>query len=597
MRFHRQPSNACIHARIRRTQDSTAMPLPSLVPSFRPRSHISRAKEASSQSEEVPSHRTSDDTRIESSEHDSVASRVSIPRTSSDQPSAQQDSDGSRRRSFLPQRGLPKSLLRPVGLADSPASKTAHARTKSIPIEGPSGRPPSTTSQRSDTSSTPQGRPRPRSLYQPRPTNVDAEGKEGISMRPPVSTKPLRPAAVPRSASLRQPGIPSKPPQNITGSHARTQSTSIVRGIRGDLGNTKSRMERSKSVIVAPSQNTKVASGPTPDTAIGTTRTSARLEGLKRATSTRAKAEATRTRATSTTSANNSEPEPPARRPEATKEEPRKPGRPAFNILQQHFTPRKTGKAPTSTFLHPAPDTSTQHPPPETIALQSELLQLYLLHRTSAQTRKQWERSAQENLRIKYDEVVSLFQVMREHERYGLEQKNIFALREWNGAHSPSGLVEHIRALSGPLNEFPSLLDSGGRYHRLVHDFDRWTSQVEEVWLIRNSQQDRLGNMGSLEGLGDSWKEENAVLTRKLTALLRDLDRLSLPAQGSSIASIVTTCKHLLEGLAAELHIMLTIEHDMVTKEKHWVEDRLRVIAQHIGARVKTTEGGEVWRM
>jgi hypothetical protein len=206
-----------------------------------------------------------------------------------------------------------------------------------------------------------------------------------------------------------------------------------------------------------------------------------------------------------------------------------------------------------------------------------------------------WELSAQKALRMKFDEVASLNQIMQEKERFGQEQKNVVALREWNGSNSLSGLVAHIQALSGPLHELPSLLDPGGRFFHLVEAFGTWFSKADEVWSVRDGSCGHGGVMQSLAGLGDAWKEEHAAVTRKLTAFSRHLDSLPPTVTGSSIAHIVSRCQSLVEGLLSELQIMQATEVDVVSREKHWVEERLRIIAQDI---VDAESGAEeeAWR-
>lgn len=211
-----------------------------------------------------------------------------------------------------------------------------------------------------------------------------------------------------------------------------------------------------------------------------------------------------------------------------------------------------------------------------------DLLQLHLLHEKTAESSKQWEMSAKRKLHLKFDEVASMYQVMLEHERSGQEQKNIQALLEWTGDKASASLVEHVQVLSGPLHELPLSVQTGGRFQRLVSTFEQWISWVEEV---QTARQNRTGaGFGSIEGLGDAWKVENAALVRKLSSFARDLDGLSQPSAGSSIAVIVGSCKALLDGLLEELRVMQTIETDVVAKEKEWVETRLQGIAADIGS-------------
>jgi len=349
--------------------------------------------------------------------------------------------------------------------------------------------------------------------------------------------------------------------------------------------------------MVAPGRATKPVGDPPSSVTAGPARTSARLEALKRATSTSVRPQASNARSAITASVSSSDKLlAQGRHGENTEEESRKPARPAFSTLQQHFTPRKTAKAPTSVYLHPVSDTSTQSLPPDIVSLQSELLQLHLLHESSAQTSKRWELSAKQSLRNKFEEVASLSEVMRDNERLGQEQKNLLAFRDWNGTNTTSGLFEHIQTLSGPLHELPSLMEPGSRLNRLVDDFDGWLSEVEQVWLARDSLREGSADSKSLEGLGDAWKEQNAALTRKLTVFLRLLEKLPQPTHGSSIACVVSACKQLLDGLLAELQTMKAIEVGVVAKEKQWIEERLRLIAQDGGSPVVLSQI-QAWRI
>ena len=186
-----------------------------------------------------------------------------------------------------------------------------------------------------------------------------------------------------------------------------------------------------------------------------------------------------------------------------------------------------------------------------------------------------------------------MYQVMLEHERSGQEQKNLQALLEWTGGKGSGSLVQHVQVLSGPLHELPSLVQTGGRFQRQTATFEQWVSWVQEV---RTARQDRAeGGLGSVEGLGDAWKAENAALMRKLTSFARDLSGLAQPTIGSSIASIVSCCESLLDGLLEELRVMQTIEQDVVEEEKEWVESRLQGIAADISSFL--VESTPTWRM
>lgn len=222
-----------------------------------------------------------------------------------------------------------------------------------------------------------------------------------------------------------------------------------------------------------------------------------------------------------------------------------------------------------------------------------DLLQLHLLHENAAEVNKHWELSAKRALRSRFDEVSSLYQVMLQHERSGQEQKNLQALLEWTKDRPSASLVQFVQILSGPLHELPSLVQLGGRFQRHVAAFEEWLSWVERVREARQNRKD--AGLGSVEGLGDGWKAENAALSRKLSSFARDMGGLSQPTAGSSIAAIVSCCEALLDGLLEELRVMHTIEVDIVSLEKDWVETRLQGIAADIGSFL--VDETPAWRM
>ncbi|KAJ4357310.1 uncharacterized protein N0V89_001885 [Didymosphaeria variabile] len=564
------------------------MPIPTPSSAAKPRSELSRLNSTYSRSERLG--------QSASDEHNgntTALSRIHKRTNSQNPPSGDANGDTPNRRSFLPQRGLPRAVARGNGVAEIESPQIDRDVTR---LNNTSN---DTISQQASLGDAQPRRPRPRSLYQTRASQQDTSvsGINGTahSSRPTdVNNKPPASTGLSRTQSVRRATVAAQampPPGRL---HTRTQSTTTTTGARketGEADKVATRGERPKSLLVA-SAHTRPSNDVHEETATGLVRTSARPDGLTRSASTRSKPVVPLGRATASRPEDRAQVKEPC---EAQRHEPKKLGRPAFSTLQQHFTPRKTGKAPTSTFIH-APEPVNHVLPPEIVALQNELLQLHLLHEPSALTMRQWELSAREVLRMRFDEVASLYQIMQEKERFGQEQKNMLALREWNGSNSFSGLVQCIEALSGPLHELPSLLNPGGRFFHVVEGFSKWSSTADEVWSARDGSGGRGIAMQSLGELGDAWKEEHAAMTRKLTAFSRDLDTLPPTVTGSSIAHIVSTCQSLVEGLLCELQIMQATEADVVAREKLWVEERLRTIAHDV-VDVDSGADEEAWRL
>jgi hypothetical protein len=558
------------------------MPIPAPSKSYKQRLHVDRANDEGAtarvhSNHNKHTHSTSVDIyqSVDASMRDELTTNVSAntAETSMRPPSSrissyQGEVDGAKRRSLLPQPGQSRYSLH---------QDTTAPKTDSISTQKPAP-----------------GRLRPRSMYQiattqPAQDRSDNQvGGASRTIRPPVAiSKPSEPqtAGLGRSRSLRRPATSTQSAQSKpNATHSRTQSSSNVSGLRHEANHAESAVARPKSLLVAAGRPLKSSTSAT-ESAPAATRSSARLAGLSRTANFKAKVESSNGGATIQSSSRLDDATAPhPQRREPLREDITKTARPAFSTLQQHFTPRKTSKAPTSTFLHPGPAPGAGHLPPEITSLQSELLQLHLLHASSAEATQQWNLDARRCLHKKFEEVASFYRAMLESERAGQEQKNLQALLEWSGGSSSVGLVEYIQILSGPLHELPSLLGAGGRFERLIGEFEHWISRVEHLSSRRLTSTLNDGNSESVEGLGDSWKAENAALVRKVTSFARDLDQVQRPSEGSSIASIVDTCKALLNGLSEELHVIQTIEAAVVAKEKEWVEARLQAFARNIGS-------------
>jgi hypothetical protein len=570
------------------------MPIPAPSKSYKQRLHVNRVNdEAASSQVHIDRNNHSRSTSVDLNQSVEAPVRnelksnlpantveTSIRPPSSRISSYQGEADGAKRRSLLPQPGQ--------------ARYSSHQDTTAPRIDNVNTQKPAT------------GRLRPKSMYQtataqPAQDRSNDQTEASRSIRPPVAiSKPSEPQAtgLGRSRSLRRPATSTQSAQSKPiATHARTQSSNNALGLRTEVNSVENSVVRPRPRLVAAGRTLK-SNPTTAEPAPVAPRSSARLAGLSRTASVKTKFESSTSGATACSNSrldDASGPQP--QRQELLKEGTAKTARPAFSTLQQHFTPKKTSKAPTSTFLHPGPAPGTGHLPPEVISLQSELLQLHLLHASSAEATQQWHSDAKRTLHRRFEEVASLHQAMLESDRAGQEQKNLQALLEWSAGTSSVGLIEYIQILSGPLHELPSLLETGGRFERLMGEFEHWISRVEHLWSSRRTSTSHDGSLESIEGLGDLWKAENAALIRKVTSFARDLDQVQHPSGGSSIACIVDTCRSLLEGLSDELHVIQAIEAEVAEKEKEWVETRLQAFARDSSSSsADATEEIVAWR-
>ncbi|KAI0439263.1 hypothetical protein F4803DRAFT_531988 [Xylaria telfairii] len=320
--------------------------------------------------------------------------------------------------------------------------------------------------------------------------------------------------------------------------------------------------------------------------------------------------------------------------------------RPAFNTNQQHYSPAK-GVAPkplTSTFL--APPSPSKQPvnvalTAETSRLQTELLQLSLLHREAHGVTTAWHASARSKLGTRFKKLAAADRALRDVEREGAEAKGLRDLIRWgragpenedgrtggdmrNRARERLPLDEKIQLLDQVLNGVWALGEPSGRYQRAVSAFEGWALRVAE---IRAAQ--RGGDIDALlarGGEGDeeeelcifasdldasAWKRDHAGLVRILEGWRRTLAQLGHVEDGaveegstplSGLARTLRGCRSLVHDMLAELGAMEQIERDALAAEEAWMEQmeaRLRAEEQEeekAGSRRRKKEDVPPWK-
>ncbi|KAK0722882.1 hypothetical protein B0T26DRAFT_238814 [Lasiosphaeria miniovina] len=189
--------------------------------------------------------------------------------------------------------------------------------------------------------------------------------------------------------------------------------------------------------------------------------------------------------------------------------------RPAFTTLQQHYSPAKSlaPKPLTASFL--APPSPSKLPAnvaasAETSRLQTELLQLHLLHRSAGPVAAQWRASARHKLAARFDRLVRAADDVARLDAGAAERRNVRALLAWQGhghghaaadfppsllgvgaasaENTGATLLEHkVQTLDAVLTGLWAVAEPGGRYARAVRRFERWAERVDALAELRRA--------------------------------------------------------------------------------------------------------------
>ncbi|OIW33261.1 hypothetical protein CONLIGDRAFT_695711 [Coniochaeta ligniaria NRRL 30616] len=452
--------------------------------------------------------------------------------------------------SRLPLKGLSStaSTTRPTRAASTAASKSED-----------SGAPPA---PRSRPVSGVFGLGRSASVRQPSQSATSSSAT--ATSRPPITTR-SRPGGAARPTSASGPSPTTSRPTTSSG---LPSSTSTAPPPRGHTRTKSSATTLTSSTILRPPSQTQTTSALRPPT-------SRPLHARHQSTSS-----AGTTSSTAPTA-------PPLRKP-------------AFTTLQQHFSPAKNlaPKPLTSTFL--APPSPSKLPTniaitAETARLQTELLQLHLLHRDADAVSRQWEASARQKLGEKFARVAAEEERVRGGEGRMVEAVNAAAIRAW-GRGRGKELEERVGLLDGVVTAVWGVGEKGGRYPRVVRRFERWAEGVRDVMLAR----ERVRGGGEVVFVGDldgSWKEDCAGLVRRLGECRDTLGFLGRgegdAVQGgeSSLGRILRGVETLVDDMLAELELMLDIEREAVRGENEWVRGLNRSAGED-----DTPRAGAIWR-
>lgn len=243
----------------------------------------------------------------------------------------------------------------------------------------------------------------------------------------------------------------------------------------------------------------------------------------------------------------------------------------------------------------------------ETARLQTELLQLHLLHRDAATAARRWEASARRELGRKFARAAAEEERVREAEGRVAERVNAAALRAWaggsgkgRGRREEEGLEEKVRLLDGVVTAVWGVGERGGRYARVVRRFERWAEGVRDVVLARSRVDDPSlsGEVVFVSDLDASWKGDCTSLVRKLAEcrdtllfLGRGDGDAAVEGGESSLDRILDGVKTLVDDMLAELELMLDIEREAVRGENEWVR-----AVNRSGGEDDTPRAGAIWR-
>ncbi|KAF7121941.1 hypothetical protein CNMCM5793_009495 [Aspergillus hiratsukae] len=284
-----------------------------------------------------------------------------------------------------------------------------------------------------------------------------------------------------------------------------------------------------------------------------------------------------------------------------------------FTTYQQQFSPRKVVRPAALSGARASTEGEDSLIPatwPEIAALQTELLQLNLLHSSSLQRMAALEAESEEQLQTKYDAVAKTYRAIVGEEKKCQRLLNGQALNHWLENASEHGgrqnFAAQIQVFSQLVQEVCDLTDGlGGRYTMLVQEFEDWLRKTQAIESMRlHRQQGDPSHVVFIDPLDRVWKDEVHAMTMRLEQSSRQLQSLDIAGyegseQALADAALLRTAKGLDEMIASmvdELKTIRRIEAQIVRSERQWVSQLTTELAAATHPREARGPRAGMWR-
>lgn len=261
------------------------------------------------------------------------------------------------------------------------------------------------------------------------------------------------------------------------------------------------------------------------------------------------------------------------------------PQKPTFSTLQQHFTPRRAPKDPTPSYSSKlqVEQYAAERLSREYDELKLELLQLHMLHRNSSTIQQEWQRSSEDRFRGRFLDLTLAHNSLTAREAEFQEQVNASAFIAW-GSGTDGLTIEHkVLVLSSILCEVWDLSEPNGQYSCLLESVEHWHTRACRILQLQTQPNaNERGLVSSMEGIGDGWKAEVAILQSKIRRCHEQIRALGEVQPHSDLARCLGALSLMLSNMMEELDLVQRIEDQMVFHAQSWIKKSVNRLAADV---------------
>lgn len=249
--------------------------------------------------------------------------------------------------------------------------------------------------------------------------------------------------------------------------------------------------------------------------------------------------------------------------------------KPSFNTFQQHYSPKRPARAPAAPSAEAVEAENLLRS--ETSHLQNELLQLLLLREDALVVQEEWKQSARIKLEKRFEQVLAQYQATIDANRDAQRQVNHRALDGWLDSMGEDFFLQTIETISRAVQLISDITAPGGRYTRLIEEFETWAAQVssrEEDTKRGVYDEDNAASIS----LPAAWNEQLLVVEGELGLCRREWKKLPIVDQASGLGKMLSGHRILLDDMILELKTLREIQSRVESREKRRLERVLELV-------------------
>ena len=209
-----------------------------------------------------------------------------------------------------------------------------------------------------------------------------------------------------------------------------------------------------------------------------------------------------------------------------------------------------------------------------------ELLHLHAVHLPCNEIQKQWKANAYGSYRKRFEELQKKSFDLDEKEMEALEQRNAAAILSWANPDKEISIEQQAQKASAIIHQVWTLSAPNGRYTLVIQAFEHWLDAARRVQHQRKTDRNANTRVNIVEGLGDGWKAEVALLENTVLNAADEIVSLGeMSPGGSDLERCITAVSEMLKNMLEELDMIVSIEQHMIMDERSWIEGSISNIA------------------